>query len=120
MLAETAYCMGKHRLEGYSIGARSAILLSGGMTFLTGLVVQKCVLHHMRRGTRYLEYERALENWRNEVELFRRLRICEECQAIVDDKEIVPFGELQEFLRNRSAQEQTVASSLSGFGPSGC
>lgn len=106
MFAVAGYCAGHHSLEGGPIGVKSAVLLSGGATLLLGLVVRKLVIRRKRRGAKYLDYESALVKWRNEMESFQRLRICAACQLIIDDKESIPLGRLQERLGDGAGPRQ--------------
>jgi hypothetical protein len=83
-----------------------AILLSGGATLLLGLVVKKSVIRKKRSGAKYLDYESALEKWRIEMESFQRQRICVACQLIMDGRESISLGRLQERVGDRAVPEQ--------------
>jgi hypothetical protein len=109
MLAAARYCGQGHHIDGGAIGARSAMFLSGGAALLTGMLIRKLVIRFKRRGAKNLEYETALENWRDGIRLFQRLRVCEECQLIIDDNGSMPFGRLEAFLGRRGAHEETAA-----------
>ena len=106
MFAAAGYCPESHSLEGGPIGVKLAILLSGGATLLLGLVVKKSVIRKKRSGAKYLDYESALEKWRIEMESFQRQRICVACQLIMDGRESISLGRLQERVGDRAVPEQ--------------
>jgi hypothetical protein len=109
MLAAARYCGEGHPFAAGAIGVKSAMLLSGGAALLAGVLIRRLVIRFKRKGTKNLEYETALENWRDEIRLFQRLHVCEECQLIIDDNGSMPFGRLEEHLRSRTAREETSA-----------